>query len=147
MQAMRKVQAGFTLIELLIVVAIIGILAAVAIPAYQDYTIKAKISEGPSLVGAVKTAVAGYYQTNNTMPNTNALAGLPTAASIKGNHVTSITVGNNGVVTIAYSSTALGSSLTSYSYDLVPAVNAGSISWTCNGTNKLAPAKYQPKCN
>lgn len=144
MQAMRKVQAGFTLIELLIVVAIIGILAAVAIPAYQDYTIKAKISEGPSMVGAVKTALAGHYQSNGTFPANNAAAGLPTAASIKGNHVVSIEVKSGGVITVSYTSGLTGVTDKAYSYQAV--ANAGSISWNCDA-DKLGPDKYQPKCN
>ena len=145
MQAMRKVQAGFTLIELLIVVAIIGILAAVAIPAYQDYTIKAKISEGPSLVGAVKTAVAGYYQSNGTFPGSNTSAGVANAGSIKGNHVVSITVRSNGVIRVAYTA-GIGSAVTALNYDLVPTATSGSITWACTG-NQLAPVKYMPKCN
>ncbi|MBI5938604.1 MAG: pilin [Betaproteobacteria bacterium] len=141
---MRKVQAGFTLIELLIVVAIIGILAAVAIPAYQDYTIKAKISEGPSLVGAVKTTVAAFYQSNGTFPTSNTTAGLAAATDIKGNHVKSITVGANGKITVAYTSGLTG--LTKFDYSYQPVASAGSITWNCNA-DQLAPAKYQPKCN
>ncbi len=69
---MKRVQQGFTLIELMIVVAIIGILAAIAIPAYQDYTIRAKVSEGLNLASAAKTSVAEYRVTNGAWPTSNA---------------------------------------------------------------------------
>ena len=76
---MKKFQQGFTLIELMIVVAIIGILAAVAIPAYQDYTVRAKVSEALSLASAAKTGVSEWYATNATLAANNASVGLPLA--------------------------------------------------------------------
>ena len=78
-----KKQQGFTLIELMIVVAIIGILAAIAIPAYQDYTIRAQVSEGLNLSGGAKAAVTEYYQDQGTFPITNTIAGLDIAANIR----------------------------------------------------------------
>ena len=94
-----KQQHGFTLIELMIVVAIIGILAAIAIPAYQDYTVRAKISEGLNLAGAAKLAVAETYDSKGSMPaGGNASFGLPSATSIQSDYVTSITVGSTGAL-------------------------------------------------
>ncbi len=83
-----KQQKGFTLIELMIVIAIIGILAAIAIPAYQDYTVRSKVSEGLNLAGAAKLAVSETYDTKGYFPaTTNTSYGLPRAASIAGNYV------------------------------------------------------------
>ncbi|MCH7538686.1 MAG: pilin, partial [Proteobacteria bacterium] len=96
-----KKQQGFTLIELMIVVAIIGILAAIAIPAYQDYTIRAQVSEGLNLSGGAKAAVTEYFQDRGTMPLDNAEAGLAAALDIQGKYVFSVTV-TNGVIDIEY---------------------------------------------
>ena len=80
---MKKIQKGFTLIELMIVVAIIGILAAIALPAYQDYTIRAKMTEVITAMSPGKTAISEYYISNGAMPNTPNQGGLNTAASGK----------------------------------------------------------------
>ncbi len=137
---MKKTQQGFTLIELMIVVAIIGILAAIAIPAYQDYTIRAKVSEGLNLASGAKAAVTEYYQDKGSFPSDNATAGLPAATDIKGNNVSKVEVGQNGVITITYSGG--GTNLNGKTVTLTPAVNNGSISWTC-AAGTLA-AKYLP---
>ena len=130
---MKQVQQGFTLIELMIVVAIIGILAAIAIPAYQDYTIRAQVSEGLSLSGGAKAAVTEYYQDRGTLPGTNAVAGLPAANTITGNYVGSVTVGANGVVTVAYANDA-HSQINGDSITMTPNTTAGSVTWVCAST-------------
>jgi len=143
---MKKVQQGFTLIELMIVVAIIGILAAVAIPAYQDYTIRAKVTEGLGLAGAAKTAVAETYSSKGAAPTTNPSAGLPTAASISGNSVTSVGVGAGGAITITYNNTLGGSpSANGLLVVLKPSFTAGGVSWDCKAAaGTTMPAKYLP---
>ena len=136
---MKKVQQGFTLIELMIVVAIIGILAAVAIPSYQDYTKRAHVSEGMSLAGAAKLAVAEYHASEGAFPNSNASAGMVTSTSISGNAVTSVAVGNSGVITITYT-TKVTSGATII---LTPSDASGAIEWSCtSGTveSKLRPS-------
>ena len=135
---MKKVQQGFTLIELMIVVAIIGILAAVAIPAYQDYTIRAKVTEGLSLASAVKTGISEYFATNGAVPTSNSLAGLAPAASITGNAVKSVTIGAAGIVTVAFS----GSPITDSTLILTPTTTAGNIKWNCS--SGTLEDKYRP---
>ena len=95
-----KKQQGFTLIELMIVVAIIGILSAIAVPAYQDYTKRTKVAEGFNLSGPAKLAVAEFYDSKGHFPATQVSAGLPTATSISGDYTKSVAVtANTGVIT------------------------------------------------
>ena len=141
---MKKVQQGFTLIELMIVVAIIGILAAVAIPAYQDYTIRAKVTEGLSLAGAAKVAVAETYSSRGVAAGPNASYGLPLAASIAGNSVASVGISGAGVITISYKAAGLGGSPPADGklVTVVPSFLAGGVKWNCTGGSM--PAKYRP---
>ncbi len=142
---MKKVQQGFTLIELMIVVAIIGILAAVAIPAYQDYTIRAKVTEGLGLAGAAKTAVAETYSSKGAAPTTNTGAGIALAASIKGNAVTSVTIGAGGLITILYSTLGGTPTGTGKSVMLKPSFTAGGVVWDCKAAaGTTMPTKYLP---
>ncbi|EOF9721970.1 pilin, partial [Neisseria gonorrhoeae] len=95
---MNTLQKGFTLIELMIVIAIVGILAAVALPAYQDYTARAQVSEAILLAEGQKSAVTEYYLNNGEWPKDNDKAGVASPSDIKGKYVESVTVAN-GVVT------------------------------------------------
>src|SRR5690242_15212026 len=98
----KAIQKGFTLIELMIVVAIIGILAAIAIPAYQDYTIRAQVSEGMNLAAAAKAAVAESFLNRGTAPATRTVAGMSAnAGDTRGKYVTGVNV-TNGIITITY---------------------------------------------
>ena len=97
-------QQGFTLIELMIVVAIIGILAAIALPAYQDYTTRARVSEGITLASGAKTAVTEYYSAENEMPSNNESAGLALKTEISGDSVTSVEVIASGAIEVIFSS-------------------------------------------
>ena len=127
---MKKVQQGFTLIELMIVVAIIGILAAIAIPAYQDYTIRAQVSEGLNLGGGAKTAVSEFYQDRGAWPSDNANAGLSAAADIEGKYVTLVTVASN-VITVTYGNSA-HTTISGSTLLLTGTDNTGSIGWVCS---------------
>ncbi|KTD21932.1 pilin [Legionella londiniensis] len=132
-------QKGFTLIELMIVVAIIGILAAVAIPAYQDYTIRARVTEGLNLAAAAKLAVAEVRQSQGTFPTDNASAGYPGITATANANVQSINVGANGVITVTYGAPAQNVVLT-----LTPTAQAtGEITWACRVTN-AANNRYVP---
>jgi type IV pilus assembly protein PilA len=140
-------EQGFTLIELMIVVAIIGILAAIAIPAYQDYTIRAQVTEGFSLSLATKTKISEFYTNTGFFPPNNSSAGVPNAASITGKYVTGVavsTAAGNGLITVTFGNEAnaliLGQTLVLTS---TGGAAMGSIAWDCKTGNTIAP-KYRP---
>jgi type IV pilus assembly protein PilA len=139
---MKNVQKGFTLIELMIVVAIIAILAAIAIPAYQDYLVRTQVSEGAVLTDGAKTAVAEFYSNTGRYPGANGSAGLATPASINGKYVANVTVAS-GLITATFGNQA-NSAITGAknTFVLSPITQAGSIKWTC--TKSLVDQKYLP---
>jgi type IV pilus assembly protein PilA len=141
---MNTMQKGFTLIELMIVVAIIAILAAIAIPAYQDYVIRSQVSEGASLVEGSKTAVAEFYSNKGTLPTNNASAGVATSTSIVGTYVKSVVIAG-GLITATFSSAApqkANAAINATTLVFSPITHAGSTAWTC--TASTVPSKYRP---
>lgn len=145
---MKKIQQGFTLIELMIVIAILGILIAIALPAYQDYTIRAKVSEGLNLAAAGKLGVSETRLSDGVWPGTNAAAGYdsPTTDIVSG-----IAVGANGVLTITYLDPPIPGAGTLILTPTIAAVG-GVVEWFCNaaggsnggGTAGTLLAKYAP---
>jgi len=138
-----KKQQGFTLIELMIVVAIIGILAAIAIPAYSDYTIRAQVSEGITLAGGGKAAVSEYVMDRGIFPTTNTNAGLSLAASINGKYTTSVS-NTSGVLTITYGGTSAHAELSGDTLMLSAVTTSGSVIWACPPGSGTVAAKHRP---
>ena len=134
---MKQIQKGFTLIELMIVVAIVGILAAIALPAYQDYIVRSKMSETMAAIAACKTSVAEYTATKGTLPANVTLAGCSTVPS---QYLASLTVAT-GVITAVSTNTGASTECT---LTLTPTglANAGIATWT--GSYSGCPAKYVP---
>lgn len=125
----KQNQHGFTLIELMIVVAIVGILAAVAIPAYMDYTIRSQIAEGVSLAGGAKASVTEYYQQHGTFPADNAEAGLAPDVDIRGSYVISVSVSDE-VISILYGNAA-NALIAGQTVIMTATDSTGSVSWAC----------------
>jgi type IV pilus assembly protein PilA len=145
---------GFTLIELMIVVAIIGILAAIAIPQYQNYVARAQVAEGLVLASGAKTAVAEYYDSKGSFPtgcsgfllSCNAEVGLESFVTITGKYVNHVAIGaNNGIITLAFKSAPDAHSLIAGGImALTPTAHGGSISWVCSNHFSVDPDATPP---
>lgn len=148
---MKAIQKGFTLIELMIVIAIVGILAAVALPAYQDYTARAQMSEALTLAEGQKAAVVEYYSDNGTFPNSNASAGIAASNTITGKYVASVNVAGDtasATITSTMKSSGVNADIKGKTLTLVGQQNSGSFSWECKkGTvdDKFLPSSCRTK--
>ena len=134
-------QHGFTLIELIILIGIIGIITSVALPAYQDYSIRAKVGEGLDVALSAKQSVAETYHSRGSFPTAgNASYGMPVAASINGSYVSSISAaGMTGVITIEYRQLAAGKVDSGDTVILTPETSRpgamhGTMNWSCSST-------------
>ncbi|HFB8706075.1 TPA: pilin, partial [Neisseria gonorrhoeae] len=127
---MNTLQKGFTLIELMIVIAIVGILAAVALPAYQDYTARAQVSEAILLAEGQKSAVTEYYLNHGKWPEDNTSAGVASPSDIKGKYVESVTVAK-GVVTAKMKPSGVNKEIKDKKLSLWARRENGSVKWFC----------------
>ncbi|HFC8518991.1 TPA: pilin [Neisseria weaveri] len=127
---MKALQKGFTLIELMIVIAIIGILAVIALPAYQDYTARSQVSEAFSLMEGQKSAVTEYYADKGAWPTDNATAGVAAATAISGKYVASVTVAGN-VITAKMKDKNVNADIANKKVSITATKTAGSFKWDC----------------
>ena len=160
---MKAIQKGFTLIELMIVIAIIGILAVIALPAYQDYTARAQVSEAISLMEGQKSAVVEYYADKGAWPTSNTQAGIADKGSIKGKYVDEVEIEANGVITAKMKAADVNNEIKGKTVSLTPTATTttaaangqpstttgnGSFTWTCKpgATNGVDPKFLPSSC-
>jgi type IV pilus assembly protein PilA len=142
---MKMIQRGFTLIELMIVVAIIAILAAIALPAYQDYLIRSQVSEGAVLADGAKTAMAEFYSNLGRFPPNNTSAGLALPVSIAGKYVLSVDIGSTaGVIKSTYNTTNANAKIQSKVLSFSSITHTGSIEYKCKTLTTTVDPKYLP---
>jgi len=141
---MKRHQHGFTLIELMIVVTIIGILAAIAIPAYQNYTIRAQVAEGLTLAAGAKVAVGEFFLEHGAWPTDNAQAGLADKHDIRGKYTEHMSVEDN-VIEIKYGFDA-HAAIFNEKIKLTAADNDGSIEWACSSDGVIRPEHLPAAC-
>jgi type IV pilus assembly protein PilA len=140
--AISNEQHGFTLIELMIVVAIIGILAAIAVPAYQDYAIRAQVAEGLNLSAGAKDAVNSYVADRGVWPADNGKAGLSANTDITGKYVAKVTV-TDGVIDVEYGGAA-NALIGGKALQLTPNTNSGSVEWSCASSGGEIADRHLP---
>ena len=141
---MNRKQRGFTLIELMIVVAIIGILAAIAIPSYQSYIIRGQVAEGLNLSSPAQASVAEFIMENGVWPADNDEAGLPVGTSIRGDYTEQVTVEDN-VIVILYGFNA-NADIAGDTITLTAVDNSGSVSWSCASGGTIEPKHLPGAC-
>lgn len=143
---MKALQKGFTLIELMIVIAIIGILAVIALPAYQDYTARAQVSEAFSLAEGQKSAVTEYYADKGAWPANNSAAGVADKGDIKGKYVESVeitTANSTGYITAKMKGSGVNEDIKGKTLVLKAIKEKGSFKWECDTTSSIA-TKFLP---